>query len=195
MLNSFLPQARRLAACICVVAPVAVAQPAGAASDEGAGPSPLETIAALDVPRYMGTWFEIAKFPNRFQRQCTGATRADYRLNDDGTVQVINRCRNDRGEVTEAVGTARQVGPASSPRLAVRFAPAWLSFLPQVWGDYWVIDLDARYQLAAVSEPHRAYLWILARTPRVDPVAYDRLLARLSRMGFDLGRLELTPQD
>lgn len=203
MLTSLLPAARRLAAGLCLVpalsatqsAAQSAAQPAGAVSDAGAGPAPLATIAALDVPRYMGTWFEIAKFPNRFQRQCAGSTRADYRLNDDGTVQVTNRCRDDRGALTEAVGQARQVGPRTSPRLQVRFAPAWLSFLPAVWGDYWVIDLDERYQLAAVSEPRREFLWILARTPRVDPAAYEGLRARLAAQGFDLGRLQPTPQD
>lgn len=195
MLTPLLPAARCLAAGLGLAASIAAAQAAGAAADDRPGPAPLETIDALDVPRYMGTWFEIAKFPNRFQRQCAGATQADYRLNPDGTVQVVNRCRNERGEMTEALGTARQVGAASSPRLEVRFAPAWLSFLPLVWGDYWVIDLDERYQLAAVSEPRRAYLWILARTPRVDPGAYERLLARLSQRGFDLGKLELTRQD
>jgi len=116
-------------------------------------------------------------------------------LKSDGVVQVINRCRTGSGETTEVVGAARQVGPASSPKLEVRFAPKWLSFLPQVWGDYWVVDLDARYQLVAVSEPQKEYLWILARTPQVDPPDYKSLLTRLSRMGFDLSKLEFTSQD
>ena len=83
---------------------------------------------------------------------------------------------------------------AASPTLKVRFAPAWLSFLPMVWGDYWVIDLDPDYQLAAVSEPGRDYLWILARTPTVSRQAYGALLDRLERQGFDLSKLEVTRQ-
>jgi apolipoprotein D and lipocalin family protein len=154
----------------------------------------LAPIDSLDVPRYLGAWYEIAKYPNRFQKQCDGYTTAHYSLLPDRSLQVINRCRRADGRVDEAVGTARQIGPADSPKLQVRFAPGWLSFLPQVWGDYWVIDLDPDYQLAAVSEPKREYLWILSRTPTVPRQAYAALLDRLQRQGFDLNRLEATKQ-
>lgn len=161
----------------------------------GNAAEPLATIPSLDVPRYLGTWYEIAKYPNRFQRECKSATSAQYSKAGDGTLTVVNRCRRDDGSISEAVGTARQLGPDTSPKLKVRFAPQWLSFLPFVWGDYWVIDLDDGYQLAAVSEPKREYLWILSRQPRVDAGAYQSLLARLSARGFDTGKLETTPQD
>lgn len=157
-------------------------------------PVPLSAVSALDVPRYMGTWYEIAKYPNWFQKKCTGETRAEYTLRPDGKVQVINRCRLTTGEMNEAVGTARQIGQPNSAKLEVRFAPAWLSFLPFVWGDYWVIDLDKDYQLVAVSEPKQEYLWILSRTPTVDQGAYRQLLTRLASKGFDLDKLELTRQ-
>ncbi len=160
----------------------------------GAAQAPLATIAKLDVPRYMGTWYEIAKFPNRFQKKCVGFTRATYSALADGTLQVVNRCRTDDGNTDEAIGVARQLGPPDSPRLKVRFAPAILSFLPMVWGDYWVIDLDPGYQLAAVSEPKREYLWILARTPKVDKASYDALVARLAAQGLDVGKLVPTKQ-
>lgn len=153
--------------------------------------TPLGTISALNVSRYMGTWHEIAKYPNRFQKQCIGNTSAEYRANPDGTVQVINRCRIASGEMDQAIGLAKQIGPADSPRLKVRFAPAWLSFLPQVWGDYWVIDLDENYQLAAVSEPSREYLWILSRSPSINQKAFQELLTRLQQQGFDTSRLEV----
>ena len=156
---------------------------------------PLQTIAALEVPRYMGTWYEITKFPNWFQKKCVGATRAEYRQLPDGGIEVINRCRLDNGEMNEAIGKGRQVGPAHSSKLKVRFAPDWLAFLPMVWGDYWVIDLDADYQLVAVSEPQREYLWVLSRTPQVDPQRYQALLQRLSQQGFDVRKLEPTRQD
>lgn len=123
---------------------------------------PLTTINALDVPRYMGTWYEIAKFPAWFQKKCVADTRAEYTLQPDGGVQVINCCRQGSGEMKEALGSGRQSGDATSSKLEVRFAPAWLSFLPMVWGDYWVIDLDPAYQLVAVSKPKREYLWILS---------------------------------
>ena len=155
--------------------------------------APLAAIAALDVARYMGTWHEVARYPNVFQRRCAADTSARYTLQADGRVEVLNRCRTDEGEMIEALGEARQQGAADSPRLKVRFAPAWLSWLPLVWGDYWVIDLDDAYQLVAVSEPGRDYLWVLSRTPQVDAAAYDALLGRLAAKGFDLKRLERSP--
>ena len=159
-----------------------------------AAPGPLTTIASLNVPRYMGTWYEIAKYPNYFQRKCVRNTRAEYVLQANGAVQVTNRCTQQDGTADEAVGAARQIGPATSPQLEVRFAPAWLSFLPAVWGDYWVIDLDPDYQLAAVSEPKRESLWVLARTPQVSPEAYNALLQRLAQRGFDLQKLQRSVQ-
>jgi apolipoprotein D and lipocalin family protein len=183
------------AAALTATAMAATALAATALAANHAARAPGVTpIPAIDVARYMGTWYEIAKYPNRFQKKCAGFTTASYRLRPDKTVEVVNRCRRADGAVDDATGTARQVGAPDSPVLKVRFAPAWLSFLPQVWGDYWVIDLDSDYQLAAVSEPTRAYLWILARTPAVPPQAYAALLQRLERQGFDLTKLQVTPQ-
>ena len=154
----------------------------------------LTTIDSLDVQRYMGIWYEIAKYPNWFQKKCIAETKAEYRLQAGGTVQVINRCRRESGDMDEAIGEARQIGPSTSAKLKVRFAPAWLSLLPFVWGDYWVVDLDESYQLVAVAEPKREYLWVLSRTPKVDPGAYDALMGRLRGQEFYLSRLELTRQ-
>lgn len=155
---------------------------------------PLQSVKSLDVPRYLGRWYEIAKFPNRFQRECVSDTSADYTLLPDGHLRVLNQCRQADGEWQRAVGLAKQVGDDQSARLEVRFAPAWLSFLPFVWGDYWVVDLDDKYELVAVSEPARAYLWVLSRSPVVDASRYAALLARLTAMGLDVSRLEKTPQ-
>lgn len=162
--------------------------------ERGARAAAVTPIARLDVPRYMGLWYEIARYPNRFQRDCAGFVTARYALLPDGSVQVINRCRRADGSIDEATGSARQVGGPASATLKVRFAPRWLSFLPFVWGDYWVIDLDPDYQLAAVSEPGRDFLWILARTPAPAPQAYAALLERLERQGFDPAKLQVTPQ-
>lgn len=157
-------------------------------------PGPLATISMLDVPRYMGSWYEIAKYPNWFQRKCVKNTRADYSAQADGKVRVMNICTTKEGEVTEATGEARQTGGSTSPKLEVRFAPAWLSLIPLVWGDYWVIDLDPAYQVVAVSEPNREYLWILSRTPELPAKTYDDLVARLQKKGFDTTKLVRTPQ-
>ena len=155
-----------------------------------AEPAPLASIERLDVGRYMGTWYQIAHYPNRFQAKCVGETSATYSLLPGGTVSVLNRCRLADGRMNEALGEARQLGGSDSPRLQVRFAPAWLGFLPFVWGNYWIIDLDPAYDLVAISEPQRDYLWILARQPEVDPARLAALKQRLAGMGFEVGRLE-----
>jgi apolipoprotein D and lipocalin family protein len=157
-----------------------------------AAQEPMTTVPGIDVPRYLGTWYEIAKFPNRFQKMCASNTSAQYSARPDGTLSVRNRCTDADGKLSEVEGQARQIGSATSPKLEVRFAPAWLSFLPFVWGGYWVIDIDADYQLVAVSEPKREFLWVLSRTPTVSGKAYDELLVRLRAKSLDTTKLERT---
>ena len=181
-----------LLACTCALAGGARAGAADTAAP--AAPAPLTAVDSLDVGRYLGDWYEIAHYPNWFQRHCVAATVAHYALLPQGGLEVLNRCRVANGATDSATGAARQVGAADSARLQVRFAPAWLSFLPLVWADYWVIDIDPDYRLVAVSEPRRKYLWILSRTPHVEAKAYQALLARLAAKGFDLALLQLTPQ-
>jgi apolipoprotein D and lipocalin family protein len=188
------PLSRSLIAALCFsfTAWLTLA-PAQAQSTE-VPPAPLEAIASLDVARYMGTWYEVAKYPNWFQKRCIANTSASYAVQPNGMLQVLNRCQKEDGSMSEALGAAKQVGDANSPKLEVRFAPAWLSFLPFVWGNYWVIDLDPQYQLAAVSEPSRKYLWILSRTQTVEPKAYEALLQRLKQKGFNLDAIEISKQ-
>jgi apolipoprotein D and lipocalin family protein len=166
----------------------AAAQTAHARTDAASGP--LQTVASVDWGRYMGTWHEVAKYPNWFQRQCVADTSATYSLQADGTVQVRNRCRRDDGRMDEALGVARRVGGESSPKAQVRFAPDWLSWLPVVWGTYWVVALDQDYQWVVVSEPGREYLWVLARTPTLAPPVMAQVETVLRQNGFDLARLE-----
>ena len=156
--------------------------------------TPVKTIPSLDVQRYLGTWYEIAKYPNWFQRKCVSNTRAVYSARADSTLKVLNSCKTAEGDLSEAEGTARQIGVKDSPRLEVRFAPEWLAFIPLVWGDYWVIDLDPQYQVAVVSDPRREYLWILSRTPQLDKKVYEDTLARIQTQQFDVRKLELTTQ-
>ena len=189
-----MPCMKHLVVALSTLCLAVVVQAQSPATIPAAAPGPLVPIASLDVPRYMGTWYEIAKYPNKFQKKCVAETRAQYQLQAKGAVQVTNRCKTEDGSFDEAIGEARQTGPSTSPKLQVRFAPAWLAWLPMVWGNYWVIDLDPDYQLVAVSEPEREYLWVLSRTPAVSAEAYGALLARLKVQGFDLDRLERTRQ-
>lgn len=153
-----------------------------------------QPVARVDIGLYLGTWHEIAKYPNRFQAQCVGDSTATYSTRDDGRVRVVNRCRLADGGHDQAEAVARPVEGSNGARLQVRFAPWWLGWLPGIWADYWIIDLDSDYSLAAISEPTRQYLWVLSRTPKVAPAAYDALLARLRAQGFDTKSLKSTPE-
>lgn len=162
--------------------------------DEGAQ-RPLQVVSSLDLNRYMGTWYEIARLPNSFQKKCVGDVTANYTLNEDGTVRVINRCRKEDGEMTEAEGKARRLSEDEpNSKLKVRFAPAWLSWLPFVWGNYWVIDLAEDYSYAVIGEPDREYLWILSRTPRMEDAVYQKILERIKAQGYDPAGLVKTRQ-
>ena len=160
---------------------------------EAQTPQAVRTVPVVDLDRYAGEWFEIARFPNRFQRECVGDVRATYTRRPDGRVDVVNRCRTADGS-TEARGIARVVDEHSFARLQVRFAPAWLSFLPVVWGNYWIIGLAPDYSWAVVGVPGRDYLWVLARTSRLDGVPTAAALAAARNNGFDVKRLVQTPQ-
>jgi len=155
---------------------------------------PLTVVGNLDPKRYAGEWFEIARFPNRFQDKCAGDVVARYELRPDGGLTVINRCKEKSGRVTEARGVARPVKDTPPSVLEVRFAPAILSFLPSVWGDYQVMALDDAHTHSLVGTPDRKYLWVLSRTPQVETSLYERLVSVAREQGFDVGKLVRTPQ-
>jgi len=157
---------------------------------------PVLVVPDVDLNRYMGRWYEIARLPNSFQRKCVSDVTATYTLQDDGTVQVVNRCRMEDGEFSEVTGKARRAtteGPNS--KLEVRFAPSWLSFLPFVWGDYWIIVLAPDYSYAAIGDPDRKYLWILARTPSLDETTMQKIMAQIKENGYDLADLQRTKNE
>ncbi|GAA5167459.1 lipocalin family protein [Viridibacterium curvum] len=146
---------------------------------------PPATVTTLDLNRYLGTWYEIASYPQRFQRDCV-ATRADYSLRPDSKLRVLNRCRKETldGTWKEAEGRARVVAPG---KLKVSF------FWP-FEGDYWVIALDPDYRWALVGGPGRDYLWILSRSPQMDDATYAAITAKAVEQGFALEPLRRTLQ-
>lgn len=156
---------------------------------------PLEVVPSIDLNRYVGTWYEIARLPFRYQSQCIGDVTATYTLLEDGTIKVVNRCRKQNGEIDEAEGRAKRAsddGP--NTKLKVRFAPAFLSFLPFVWGDYWIIDLAPDYSYAVVGEPDRKYMWVLSRTPAMEETTIQGILDRVKQKAYDLTALVRTKQ-
>ena len=178
---------RRLVTVAGAVLALAGAGAASAGAQDA--PSPVAAIPSLDLQRYAGLWHEIARLPNWFQRRCVADVTANYELVDGG-IKVVNECRAADSSRVRAEGEARLAdrdGPAS--KLRVRFAPSFLSFLPFVWGDYWVLDLTDDYSAALVGTPDRRYLWILARQPTLDTATYTRLVDTAAREGFDVARL------
>jgi len=149
---------------------------------------PLETVAHVDLSRYVGTWYEIAHFPQSFQRGCT-ATTATYTLRDDGDLDVLNRCREDSldGKEKSALGRARVVDGTTNAKLEV-------SFFRPLWGDYWIIELADDYSYAVIGHPSRDYLWILARTPTMAEATFQGIVARLQAKGYETSRLVRTLQ-
>ena len=119
---------------------------------------------------------------------------ADYELLPDGAIRVMNTCVQADGSSSRAEGRARLADPnGPTSRLKVRFAPAFLSFIPMVWGNYWILDLAPDYSVALVGDPDRKYLWILSRTPQLDDATYQRMVATAAAQGFDVSRLMKAP--
>ncbi len=139
---------------------------------------PLQTVASVDLKRYAGIWYEIARYPNRFQKGCLGST-ANYTLREDGEIDVVNSCRDaeDSG-IRRAKGRAWVVDTATNARLKVSF------FWP-FRGDYWIIDLGPEYEYAVVGTPNRKYLWVLSRTPVMNDKLYAVIMERVKELGFN----------
>lgn len=157
--------------------------------------SELKTVDAVDINKYSGKWYEIARYPNRFQKQCVANVSATYTRKKNGRIEVLNECLKEGGKTERAKGEAKIVDSATNAKLKVRFAPAFLSFIPAVWGDYWVLELDKDYRYAVIGEPGRDYFWILSREPKMDEKTYEGILKRAESMGFDPAKVVKTVQN
>lgn len=146
----------------------------------------LQTVRSVDLSRYVGTWYELASFPQSFQRGCVDTT-ATYTLRADGDIGVLNRCVKPMygAKPSSIEGRARVVDAATRAKLEV-------SFFPPFWGDYWIVDLGRNYEYAVVGHPSRDYLWILAREPRMRSSVYRGIVERLRAQGYETKRLVRT---
>jgi apolipoprotein D and lipocalin family protein len=153
----------------------------------GNSPSPVKTVDQVNLRRYVGKWYEVARYPNRFQRKCQSDTTAVYTLRDDGSFQVINACREADGTLSTARGSAKVADKTSNAKLKVTF------FWP-FYGDYWIIGLGPDYQYAVVGEPSRKYLWILSRTPNMTDDTYAEVLRLVEGQGYETAKLQKTKQ-
>jgi len=149
---------------------------------------PNEPVRVLDLARYVGQWHEIAHLPMFFQRRCVDTITATYTANPNGSINVHNACRTKGGTTDASEGVARKLD-GQPGALKVRFAPGWLAWLPWVWADYWVIDLDPDYQWAVVGGPSRKYLWILSRTPVMNRLLFQDVKDRAQQRGYPVDQL------
>jgi apolipoprotein D and lipocalin family protein len=148
--------------------------------------APMQVVPSVDLAQYAGKWYEIARLPNRFQRDCASDTTATYTLRPDGKITVVNECRKPDGRLKSARGTAR-VASGKEPNTKLKVTFFW-----PFSGSYWIIDLDPEYRWAVVGEPDRKYLWILSREPRLDAALYDQILDSAKHQGYDVGPLVKT---
>ncbi|MBP6014755.1 MAG: lipocalin family protein [Alphaproteobacteria bacterium] len=152
------------------------------------GTNPLTTVAKVELERYLGRWYEVARYENSFEKGCVGVT-ATYSRNADGSIKVVNLCRKGTmtGPQDVAEGRATVADPATNAKLSVSF------FWPFT-GDYWVIGLADDYSWALVGEPSGRYLWILSRAPQLTPELRADLIAKLQSQGYNTNALYWTPQ-
>jgi apolipoprotein D and lipocalin family protein len=147
-----------------------------------------EVVGYVDLERYLGTWYEIASFPQSFSKGCF-ASQAKYSPGKNGKIRVVNTCRKNsfEGKESRVSGNAKVVDKKTNAKLKVTF------FWP-FSGDYWIVALDSEYQWAAVSGPKKDTLWILSRTRQMDPRLFESIVTELASRGYEVGQLELTPQ-
>ena len=150
-------------------------------------PQTFAPLPSVDLKRYVGVWYEIARLPNRFEKDCAANVTATYTQRGDGKIEVINQCQKSNNVIKRSKGTAKVVANSGNAKLKVTF------FWP-FSGDYWVLDLGQNYEYAVVGEPSRKYLWILSRTPQIEEGLYQQLLSRMSAQGFDTKNVIKTPQ-
>jgi apolipoprotein D and lipocalin family protein len=173
---------------------IAVIALSGASEFAAASVGEPKTVAQVDLARYAGRWYEVARYPNRFQKHCSGDVVVHYAPRSDGGLDIDNRCRDDRGGQDRSLAVAKvAVTDGSNSRLKVNFAPRALAWIPFVWANYWILELADDYRYAVVGTPDRHYLWILSREPSLPPADFEKLEEAIRGQGFDPDRLEKTP--
>ena len=152
----------------------------------------LVTVKQVDLKKYVGLWYEIAKIPNSFQDQCAYGTTAEYSIDEDGDLIVINSCYDDEGEPDVAEGLAKVVDKKTNAKLEVSFV-SFLGIRP-FWGDYWIIGLDENYEWAVVGTPGRKYGWVLSRTQSLSDSTMENIFELLKSQHYNPDNFEMSKQ-
>jgi apolipoprotein D and lipocalin family protein len=153
----------------------------------------LQVVNKVDLNKYIGLWYEVAKIPNWFQKKCIKNTTAEYSLRDDGKIKVVNSCIQDDGSKNVAEGVAKVVDNISNAKLEVSFVK--ILGIQLFWGDYWIIGLGENYDFAIVGSPDRKYGWILSRTKKLPSDKLNQISDLLKIKGYDIKNFEFTEQD
>jgi apolipoprotein D and lipocalin family protein len=153
---------------------------------------PLTTVEQVDLNKYVGLWYELAKIPNSFQDQCAYGTTAEYRIDEDGDIVVINSCYDEKGKIDVAEGLAKVVDKKSNAKLEVSFV-SFFGIRP-FWGDYWIIGLDEDYKWAVIGTPTRKYGWILSRTPSLPDDTMQKIFSLLKSQHYNPDSFEISTQ-
>ncbi|OTG66795.1 hypothetical protein B9T28_04555 [Acinetobacter silvestris] len=154
----------------------------------------LPTVERVELDKYLGVWYEIARKPMYFQNQCARDVTARYTVNVNGNIAIDNRCYDERGVLQQALGEAFVVNEPFNSKLKVGFLPEAIRWVPIIRGDYWILKLDENYQMALVGEPRRKYLWLLSRVPHPDKLIVNEYLHYAQTLGFDLKDIIRTEQ-
>ena len=146
-------------------------------------PQPAKPV---ELSRYLGHWYELARYEQGFQKDCDGVT-ADYALRPDGKLSVLNKCRKPDGSLKSAEGKAKVVDTATGAKLKV-------SFFGPFYGDYWVLDHADDYSWSIVGEGSGRYLWLLSREANPGAAKLAMLVERAKALGYDTSMLRVTRQ-
>ena len=153
------------------------------------------TVQSVDLNKYAGLWYEIARYPDKFQEQCSSDVTTEYILEKDGDFTVINKCKNNKGVVDDIKGKMRVVDKKTNAVLEIRFSSKRLLVLPKDWQDYWILDLGKDYEYALIGSPDRKLLYVLSRTPQLDGEKYESMMKIAKQQGFIPDKLIKTRQN
>lgn len=154
----------------------------------------LKTVDKVELDRYLGVWYEVARKPLYFQNKCDRDVTATYTLNENGNIDVDNKCYDKDGKVTQSLGEAYVQNAPFNTKLKVSFLPSVIRWLPVGRGDYWVLKIDEQYQTVLVGEPRRKYMWVLSRNPHPSEAVVNEYLEYAKSVGYDLNDLIKTTQ-
>ncbi len=166
----------------------------GAATLAYAQTKPLQTVDKVQLDRYLGVWYEIARKPMYFENKCSRDITATYTLNENGNVSVTNRCLSKDGQLQQSIGEAFVQNAPFNTKLKVSFLPEAIRWLSVARGDYWILKIDDDYQTVLVGEPRRKYMWVLSRSAQPDQAVVNEYLEYAKSVGYNLTDLIHTKQ-